>query len=106
MVTGSLLDLLDSIKVDEKTRVTVTAEKRVGDEVAEPENASESFSGSTKSAWVVCGAILLATFCFWCFYVPLTYGSPTLSMEAIRRREILGQRLFYTHEYDEPSCFG
>ena len=107
MVAGSLVDLLDSKVADEKPIIkTAASEKNPGDKQASQsidtpasrfKRAHYIFAGSSMAAWVACGAVLLSTFAFWCFWLPLTYGYPGLSMEAVCRRAVFG-RLQYVYE--------
>lgn len=108
MVTGSLVDLLDSKPADEQPIIKAAAsEKDPADKRASlsknakasrAQRASGLFAGSSMAAWIACGAVLLATFAFWCFWLPLTYGYPGLSMQAVRRREVFGDLLHYAYE--------
>ena len=101
MVAGSLVDLLDSKAADKPPVIKTTAsEKDSGDEQAsQPKDTSASrpwqthglFAGSSMAAWIACGGVLLAAFAFWCFWLPLTYGYPSLSVKAVLRRGVIGR---------------
>ena len=106
MVAGSLVDLLDSREVDEKPVTKTAIEKSAKDDqtrqpkaipASKPQQPWRSFAGSSMAAWTVCGTVLLVTLAFWCFWSPLTYGYPALSMEAVQRRARFG-RLQYLYE--------
>jgi dolichyl-phosphate-mannose-protein mannosyltransferase len=47
------------------------------------------------SAWIACGVILALIIAGWYFFLPLTYGYPGLSVEAILRRKWLGYDLHF-----------
>ncbi|KAG8674661.1 Dolichyl-phosphate-mannose--protein mannosyltransferase 4 [Fusarium poae] len=58
--------------------------------------ARERFSGqSMLSAWAACGVVLALIVAGWYFFLPLTYGYPGLSVEAILRRKWLGYDLHF-----------
>jgi dolichyl-phosphate-mannose-protein mannosyltransferase len=47
------------------------------------------------SAWIACGVILALIIAGWYFFLPLTYGYPGLSVDAILRRKWLGYDLHF-----------
>lgn len=58
--------------------------------------ARERFAGqSMVSSWIACGVILAIVFAGWYFFLPLTYGYPGLSVEAVLRRKWLGYDLHF-----------
>jgi hypothetical protein len=67
--------------------------------------APMQLAGSSAASWAACGAILSMTFAFWCFWLPLTYGYPGLSVEAVCRRQILGYRLHFAYDYSVHTVF-
>lgn len=100
LVAGSLVDLLDSKTTEQPTTKVEASEKKPSDEKAAqskdapaPSNkqVNTKLAGSSRTAWIVCGVVLLVTFAFWCLWFPLTYGFPTLSTNAIRRRAKFGR---------------
>ncbi|KAI1428373.1 glycosyltransferase family 39 protein [Xylaria sp. FL1777] len=58
--------------------------------------ARERFAGqSMVPSWIACGVILAIVFAGWYFFLPLTYGYPGLSAEAVLRRKWLGYDLHF-----------
>lgn len=58
--------------------------------------ARERFAGqSMASSWIACGVVLAIVFAGWYFFLPLTYGYPGLSVEAVLRRKWLGYDLHF-----------
>ncbi|MCJ1393921.1 hypothetical protein MMC18_006797 [Xylographa bjoerkii] len=108
LVTGSLVELFfDSQPVEVESMGEAPSEKGTADQVVQPDQppaprsqrALKRFAGSSIAAWVACGAILSVPFAFWCFWLPLTYGYPGLSIEGVVTRQILGYRLHFAYDY-------
>ena len=107
LVTGSLVEFFfDSRPVEEEPIDTMPDRKEESGQTVQLRSSpsllsrgtSRRFAGSSAASWIACGSILSATFAFWCFWFSLTYGYPGLSAEGVRRRQILGIRLFYAHD--------
>ena len=114
LVTGSLVELFFDSKPVEKERIErAPSEKGAADQAIQPnetpaprsQRASKRFAGSSSASWVACGAILGVTFVFWCFWLPLTYGYPGLSVEDVRTRQILGYRLHYAYDLTQYAQY-
>lgn len=108
LVTGSLVEFFfESEPVEKEPIEKVPSEKGAAGQAIQPDEtlaprsqrAPKRFAGSSTASWVACGAILGVTFAFWCFWLPLTYGYPGLSVEEVRRRQILGYRLHFAYDY-------
>jgi dolichyl-phosphate-mannose-protein mannosyltransferase len=109
LVAGSLVELFFDSKTDKKEPIEKASSEKVSSSLAieptktpvasKPLFASKRFAGSKTASWVVCAAILSMAFFFWCFWLPLTYGYPSLSVEAARRRQFFGFRLQYANDY-------
>ena len=108
LVTGSLVEFFfDSKPVEEEPIEKAPSEKGAADQTIQPNEMPapgsrrtlKRFAGSGTASWVACGAILSVTFSFWCFWLPLTYGYPGLSVEEVCRRQILGYSLHYVYDY-------
>ncbi|MCJ1398991.1 hypothetical protein MMC11_002193 [Xylographa trunciseda] len=108
LVTGALVEFLfDSMPVEKTSSEEVPSEQGASDQAIQPsglptprsQRTSKRFAGSSTASWVACGTILGVTFAFWCFWMPLTYGYPGLSVEGIKVRQILGYRLHFTFDY-------
>ena len=119
LLTGSLLqiffDFMPSVQEPE-ARKTSTEKAQVMDiNPKEPTSTSkndsahaehrnealQSLLGSSYAAWAACSVILCLVFAFWLFWVPLTYGQPSLTPEQVQwRQKIPGvRRLWFTdHE--------
>ena len=58
--------------------------------------ARERFAGqSMLASWIAALVILIAVAASWYFFLPLTYGYPGLSVEAVVRRKWLGYDLHF-----------
>lgn len=115
LVTGSLVEFFFESKpaVEKETIDKRRSEKGAAGQPIQPDEPPapksqrppKRFAGSSTSAWVACGAILSVTFAFWCFWLPLTYGYPGLSVEEVQRRQILGFRLHYAYDYAQYAQY-
>ncbi|MCJ1377765.1 hypothetical protein MMC17_000861 [Xylographa soralifera] len=108
LVTGALVEFFfDSRPVEEEpTETTPNVKEASGQTIhlnksqaPRSQHTSRRFAGSSTASWIACGSILGVTFAFWCFWLPLTYGYPGLSMEGVQRRQILGYRLHFAYDY-------
>lgn len=110
LVTGALVEFLfDSKPVEKNIREEAPSEKGASGQAIQlaispaprSQVASKQFAGSSTASWAACGIILSLAFAFWCFWVPLTYGYPGLSIEGVQARQILGYRLHFAYDYTE-----
>ncbi|KAL9122260.1 MAG: hypothetical protein Q9187_001179 [Circinaria calcarea] len=92
LVTGSLIKFFFKSEPVEKEPIKKGPnEKGAADKAIQPDellaprsqHTPKQFAGSSTAAWVACGAILGVIFAFWCFWLPLTYGYPGLSIEEV-----------------------
>lgn len=96
LVTGSLIEFIfNSESVDEdKIYGTTKSGQRKGPR--RHITANERFAGSSMAgAWIACIVILAVATAGWYYFLPLTYGYPGLSVEAILRRKWLGYDLHF-----------
>ncbi len=98
LVTGALVEFVFNAEPIE-SEVTYQAVKSGRKAAPEPKrhlSARERFAGqSMLASWIACIVILGLAFAGWYFFLPLTYGYPGLSVEAVNRRKWLGYDLHF-----------
>jgi dolichyl-phosphate-mannose-protein mannosyltransferase len=104
LVAGSIIQIIDLTLQKPKEKGS-RHEKEA--QITQPpkEVDDDAGSGSSYVAWTACVVVLSATFVFWYFWLPLTYGNPGLSTEAVRQRELFGIRLLYADENIKYDCW-
>ncbi|PLB34059.1 dolichyl-phosphate-mannose-protein mannosyltransferase [Aspergillus candidus] len=100
LVTGALVEFIFNIQPivveapssDEDPAGKAKAHRRVGHFVT----AKERMSGKSLAAgWLATLVILGATFWGFCFFAPLTYGTPGLDVQGVNARRWLGYDLHF-----------
>ncbi|KAM5355933.1 hypothetical protein ACJ41O_002579 [Fusarium nematophilum] len=93
LVAGALLEFIFNSEPAEELNVK---DKKITPSPKHHVTARERFAGqSMLSAWIACAAVLALVIAGWYFFLPLTYGYPGLSVEAILRRKWLGYDLHF-----------
>lgn len=91
LVTGALLEFVfnsDTIDEDAVYGKNKGPRKHV--------TARERFAGqSMRGAWAACIILMVVLAATWYFFLPLTYGYPSLSVEEVKMRKWLGYDLHF-----------
>lgn len=97
LVTGALIEFIFSQDAHEHEQAHQAAKS--GKKSLVPKHhltARERFAGqSMTGAWIATAVILTIIAASWWFFLPLTYGYPGLSVEAVVRRKWLGYDLHF-----------
>lgn len=86
LVTGALVEFVFCVEPLESEEVSVDGKK-----VYKARTGPQSLMG----AWIAAVIILAVVAGGWWFFVPLTYGSPGLTVEEVVRRKWLGYDLHF-----------
>ena len=90
LVTGALVEFVFGVEAPEEEVVTAGQEKK-----KESKWVPRACPESTLGSWIACATITGIVVASFVFYVPLTYGSPGLSVEGVLRRKWLGYDLHF-----------
>ncbi|KAF4983262.1 hypothetical protein FZEAL_1300 [Fusarium zealandicum] len=93
LVAGALLEFIFN---SEPAEEIVVKDKTTPHSPRHHVTAKERFSGqSMMTAWIACVGVLALMIAGWYFFLPLTYGYPSLSVEQVLRRKWLGYDLHF-----------
>jgi len=95
LVTGGLFEFVfagEAVESAEKLKEEIKSGKKK----AKRSTARERWRGQNLlPLWAACGVVLIAVIGGWIFFLPLTYGTPGLSVEEVKMRKWLGYDLHF-----------
>ncbi|KAI1110504.1 glycosyltransferase family 39 protein [Nemania sp. NC0429] len=98
LIVGALLEFVFNAEpsAEEPSHQDIKTGKKISAGPRRHITARERFAGqSMVPSWIACGVLLAIAFAGWYFFLPLTYGYPGLSVEAVLRRKWLGYDLHF-----------
>jgi len=97
LVTGALVEFVFNAEPVDESAVQGRSAKKGGVPGTKRHlSARERLAGqSMMGSWIACFVILGIAAASWYFFLPLTYGYPGLSVDAVLRRKWLGYDLHF-----------